>query len=228
MDNRQSPEHSLLTKKNILFHIGRKNIVIHPFNPICLGTTSYDVRLGENYFHEQQFRSSSRKIFNPFDPSDIKRYWGSPQQAIYALDWTKDNGPLNNIKPDDRIIILGPGEMILAHTQEFIGGRNCVTAEMRARSSLGRIGISVCKCAGWGDLGYVNRWTMEISNHLKDNLVVLVVGMRVAQMVFWEVDPLRESYVKTGGQYQFSDDLKKLIKDWSPFAMLPKFSRENY
>jgi dCTP deaminase len=140
----------------------------------------------------------------------------------------QENGPLANIKPDDLIIVLGPGETILAHTEEFVGGRNCVSTEMRARSSMGRIGITVCKCAGWGDLGFCNRWTMEMSNHLRDTPVVLVVGMRVAQIAFYQVDPLPETYSKTGGQYQNTDDTNEMIQNWSPYMMLPKFRRENY
>ncbi len=222
------PMRSLLSTAQILRHIKLGNIFISPFVRPNLKTTSYDVRLGENFFQEQPFRTSLRRIFNPFNPSDIARYWGKPQKAMLASDWTKENGPLENIRPDDRIIILGPGETVLAHTEEFIGGRNCVTTEMRARSSMGRIGITVCKCAGWGDLGFCNRWTMEMSNHLKDTPVILVVGMRVAQMAFYQVDPLAGSYVGTGGQYQATDDTEKMIAEWSPQSMLPKFSRENY
>src|SRR3989338_4677557 len=148
------------------------------------------------------------------------------QEAMMAQDWMKENGLLKNIKPEDRVIILGPGETILAHTEEFIGGRNCVTTEMRARSSMGRIGITVCKCAGWGDLGFCNRWTMEMSNHLKDTPVVLIVGMRVAQIPFYQVDTLDVSYATTGGSYQVTDDLEAMMKNWTPLLMLPKFSRD--
>src|SRR3989344_8063396 len=224
----QPPLRSLLSKDQILIQKNLGNIFIEPYNPKNLQTTSYDVRLGENYFSEQPFRSSSRRIFNPFNPADIKRYWGEPQKAMQAKTWTAENGPLENIRPDDQIIILGPGETILAHTVEFIGGRNCVTTEMRARSSMGRIGITVCKCAGWGDVGFCNRWTMEVSNHLKDTSIALVVGMRVAQIAFYQVDPLEGSYSTGGGQYQVTDDTKKMIKTWSPYLMLPKFNRDNY
>ncbi len=224
----ESPGRSLLSKNLILEHFKMGNIFISPFNIKNLNTTSYDVRLGENFFEERPFRSSKRRIFNPFDQEDIKTYWDSPKKPILAKEWMKENGPLKNIKPNDKIIILGPGETILSHTEEFIGGRNCVTTEMRARSSMGRIGITVCKCAGWGDLGFCNRWTMEMSNHLKDSAIVLVVGMRVAQIAFYQVDPLKESYSKTGGHYQSTDDTKKMITDWSPYQMLPKFKRSNY
>ena len=223
-----APMRSLLSRDIILEHMEKGNIFINPFSLKSLQTTSYDVRLGANFFQEQPFRTSLRKIFNPFNPADIKKYWGEPQEAIKASDWTNVNGPLENIRPDDRIIILGPGETILAHTEEFIGGRNCVTTEMRARSSMGRIGITVCKCAGWGDLGFCNRWTMEMSNHLKDTPVVLVVGMRVAQIAFYQVDPLKDSYATTGGQYQITDNTEEMMKNWSPLSMLPRFSRDKY
>ncbi|TSC95145.1 MAG: hypothetical protein CEN87_157 [Parcubacteria group bacterium Licking1014_1] len=228
MNDEQPPMRSLLSKNMILRHIEQGNIFISPFNEKDVKTTSYDVRLGENFFQEQPFRASNRRIFNPFDPSDIKRYWGESQKAITAGDWIQENSRLANIRQDDKIIILGPGETILAHTLEFIGGRNCVTTEMRARSSMGRIGITVCKCAGWGDLGFCNRWTMEMTNHLKDTPVVLVVGMRVAQIAFYQVDPLAESYSSTGGQYQNTDNIKKMMENWSPYLMLPKFDRDNY
>lgn len=208
-------------------HLENGNIFIFPFNNSNLQTTSYDVRLGPNFFQEQPFRGvSSRRIFNPFDSDDVKKYWGEPQQAIRAHEWMKQNGSLRNILSTDQLIVLGPGETILAHTDEFIGGRNCVTTEMRARSSMGRIGITVCKCAGWGDLGFCNRWTMEMSNHLKDTSVVLVVGMRVAQIAFYQVDPLDESYSTAGGQYQTTDNTEQMMAAWSPFMMLPKFSRD--
>lgn len=226
MDNKNAPLRSLLSKDMILKHLGKGNIFIDPFNAGNVNTTSYDVRLGENYFQEQPFRALHRRVLNPFDSEHIEKYWGQPQKAILATDWMKENGQLKNIRPEDKIIVIGPGECVLAHTQEFIGGRNCVTTEMRARSSMGRIGITVCKCAGWGDLGFCNRWTMEVSNHLKDTSIVLVVEMRVAQIAFYQVDPLNESYTSSGGQYQTTDDTKKMIETWSPYSMLPKFNRD--
>jgi hypothetical protein len=40
------------------------------------------------------------------------------------------------------------GKTILGHTNEFLGGRGSVTTMMKARSSMGRNFIEVCKCAG--------------------------------------------------------------------------------
>jgi len=218
----------LLSRNAVLRHIERGNIFIHPFRLENLRTTSYDVGLGEFFFQEQALRRSSRTIFNPFNAADIKRHWGEPEKAVLAKQWMEDNGHLENIEPEDKIIILGPGETILAHTEEFIGGRNCVSTEMRAKSSMGRIGITVCKCAGWGDLGYCNRWTMEMTNHLQDSTIPLPVGMLVAQIIFYEVEPIEESYAKIGGQYQDTDNIEELMKRWTPYTMLPKFKRIKY
>jgi dCTP deaminase len=89
---------------------------------------------------------------------------------------------------------------------------------------MGRIGITVCKCAGWGDLGYINRWTMEMTNHMDELSVVLVVGMRVAQLIFYQVDPLNETetYAQEAGKYQTTDDVKEMIRKWTPDDMIPK------
>ena len=124
----------------------------------------------------------------------------------------------------EKIILLGPGETILAHTQEFIGGKDVCVAKMYARSSLGRNFIEVCKDAGWGDVGYFNRWTMEMTNNSKHYTIPMVVGRRIAQMVFYAVAPVGKTidYVGEGGKYQRSQDLKELKESWNPYMMLPK------
>jgi dCTP deaminase len=129
-----------------------------------------------------------------------------------------------NIKPDDRLILLRPGETILAHTAEFIGGRNCIVAKMYARSSLGRNFVEVCKDAGWGDVGYFNRWTMEVTNNSQHFTIPLVVGRRIGQIVFYEVEPLKETpdYVREGGKYQKSQDIEEVKKMWKPEMMVPQ------
>jgi len=93
---------------------------------------------------------------------------------------------------------------------------------------MGRNFIEVCKCAGWGDVGYVNRWTMEITNNSRSYSIPLVVGRRIAQIVFFDSDGTLQlhsgeaaSYEKTG-KYQTSDDLQVLMSAWRPENMLPR------
>ena len=101
-----------------------------------------------------------------------------------------------------------------------------VTTEMRARSSIGRIGIGVCKCAGWGDIGYVNRWTMEVTN-FSSSIIPLPVGLRIAQIIFHETTAVDEgdNYYKNH-KYQKTLDLKMLKKNWKPEDMLPKLYKD--
>ena len=76
----------------------------------------------------------------------VRRIWGEMCVAETHEEWSKRTGiVLENIAPDEKIIWIQPGETILAHTQEFIGGRGSVTTMMKARSSLGRNFIEVCK-----------------------------------------------------------------------------------
>ena len=112
-------------------------------------------------------------------------------------------------------IVVRPGDTILAHTYEVIGATNGYTTSMRARSSIGRSALSVCKCAGLGDVGYISRWTLEISNH-SQTTITLPVGCRIAQICFYEVGPtLREYSGKYGSR-----------SNWTPEDMLPKMWRD--
>ena len=134
----------------------------------------------------------------------------------------------DGISPDDKVILLKPGETILAHTNEYIGGKNHITTMMKARSSMGRSFIEVCKCAGWGDVGYVNRWTMEITNNSRNYSIPLVVGRRIAQIIFFETGPiLAADYGEiTDSKYQKSTDLNIIKKTWKPTDMLPKLYKD--
>ena len=94
---------------------------------------------------------------------------------------------------------------------------------MQARSTVGRSGINVCQDAGWGDCGYINRWTMEIYNN-NDRHVLLPVGWRIAQIVFYHANSVRGEYSTDTGKYQAysADELDKLIRNWQPSTLLPQ------
>ena len=213
-----------LSDTRILEEMKKGDIVISPFEAGHLATSSYDVTLGEYFFREQPPKYN-HALYNIWSKEHTEHVWGANkvERAVYAKEaFKKYNFDFDGIRPDDKVIVLRPGETILAHTQEFIGGKDHITTMMKARSSLGRNFIEVCKCAGWGDVGYINRWTMEITNNSKNYIIPLVVGRRIAQIIFFETGPIAARDYASSGKYASSTDVKKLQKEWKPDMMLPK------
>lgn len=200
------------------------HIVFHPYNEKHIAGSSVDVTLGEWYYRTE--RPSEGGFYNPFDEEAVGRYFGGPLKAEIHQDWADKHGRklFKNIPADHPIIVLRPHERILAHTHEFIGIKAPGTSTMQARSTWGRNGVAVCLDAGWGDPGYVNRWTMEIYNMNQHESVVLPVGERIAQVVFYETGPVDQEYKTLTGKYQpaISDNLDELIANWTPDQMLPR------
>lgn len=211
---------------NVQIREGLKDghIVIHPLIDKHIAGSSVDVTLGHWFFRTE--RPSEGGFYNPMDEAAVKKYFDGPHHAEVHQVWAKKHGRtlFKNIPANHPIIVLRPGERILAHTHEFIGIKAPGTSTLQARSTWGRNGVAVCLDAGWGDPGYINRWTMEIYNMNQHESVVIPVGERVAQMVFHDTGPVDSEYKKLSGKYQTgkSDDLNYLIKTWRPEQMLPR------
>ncbi len=209
-----------LSDRQIISEREAGRIIIEPFDRRCLGSDTYDVRLGE-FFYREKWSISSEKIYDLSSMSSVGDVWelhqapevGSREQV---LRWPSGS----------RVIWLDPGETILAHTVEFIGARSGFTTKMYSRSSIGRSMLGVCKCAGRGDVGYFNRWTMEITSFSRFHRIPLRVGMRVAQIEFIPVATTERTYGVTHGKYQESCDLEKIMRDWKPDAMLPRLDKD--
>jgi dCTP deaminase len=182
----------MLSDAKILHEMHEGNIVISPFDSRQLGTNSYDCRLGAWYF-QGDANIVEKHIDNA---QEARAYWGKPIKA-------------------KRKIPIRPGSTILAHTQEIIGGCNGYLAEMRTRSTVARNGLSVCRCAGVGDVGYISYWTMEISNHTGTTIWV-PVGYRICQMIFQYVGETLKNYAGNYGQ----------LPEFDPYDMLPKDKKD--
>lgn len=204
--------------------INSGHIVFHPYIEEHIAGSSIDVTLGNWYYRTE--KKSNGGFYNPFDEGDVQNYFSVAQSAETHSIWAERNGRklFAGIPEDHPIIVLAPGERILAHTHEFIGIKAPGTSTMQARSTWGRNGVAVCLDAGWGDPGYINRWTMEIYNMNQHHSVVLPVGERIAQIVFYHTGSVDGQYKKLSGKYQSDTDvdLKKLIADWRPEHMLPR------
>jgi hypothetical protein len=115
----------------------------------------------------------------------------------------------------------------LAHTNEFIGGNDGVTTMLKARSGIGRSFLEICKCAGWGDVGFFSRWTMEITNNSLTYTIPLKVNSRIAQVIFIETDKSPQGLYSRDGHYQATNNLVEVMATWNPTKnMLPALYRD--
>lgn len=218
---------SVYSNTEIKAAVADGTIVSVPYNETHVSEASIDFTLG-HYFYKQEFEEEA-KVYNPFDPADVARYFKGPLAAMPHKEWCDKYGYqlFENIPKDHPIIVLRPGERILTHTHEFIGIRaHGGAAEVRSRSSWGRNGVAVCFDAGWVDPGYVNRLTLEVYNLNMHESVVLPVGERIGQLIFHKTGFVEGDYSEgrrgLSGKYQHTDDLQQLISTWNPDQMLPR------
>ena len=202
----------------------RNEIFIHPYDPQNLGSASYDVRLGRYFFEAGRPTHFGHEFYNIYSEADQTKVWGNYKtaQPAHVYKHRYQHADWSNIHDDDEIILLWPRSNLLCHTIEFIGARTTSTTMMKARSSIGRSLVNVCQCAGMGDIGYANRWTMEVYN--RDEWVIpLVVGRRIAQIVFLNTGLSEKVYVS---KYQETADVTVLESLWHPNNMKAALSRD--
>jgi dCTP deaminase len=162
----------------------RKKIVVTPIINLRdqLGPSSLDVRLGSN------FRIVKSQLYTHLDPTqreevierDVKRY---TELLMVSED------------PQKKGFILHPGTFVLASTLEYIRLPNDITARLEGRSSWARIGLLIHATAGFVDQGYSGTLTFELFN-LGSIPIQLFVGLRLAQLCFYETAETLHPYVK--------------------------------
>lgn len=217
--------------------IGR--ITISPFKMGNLGNCSYDVSLGEWYAREHIIDTLC-----PSCPDIVKDYWSpmviadilnldkckgceyEDQEGQESIDFIKDRVLYHTCKlpkslSGKRFIVLLPDQNILAHTEEFIGGRYNITTMLKAKSTIGRLNIDIRGSAGMGDVGYISRWSMRIKNEGHSPLL-LIVGMKIGQIVFIRTGQPALSSYEEKGNYQVTGEISEIIEKWKPDDILPK------
>jgi dCTP deaminase len=181
----------MIGKNRIKELIDSREITILPYNEVQLGTNSYDVRIGSSIYRQADNRD--HESIHPYNEPSVRDSWKLERYG---------NGSF---------LYIDAGEFILAHTIETIGTVSPYVATMHARSSIGRLGLTVCSCAGLGDIGYHGQWTMEIRNFSR-RPIMIPVGMRVAQMAFHYVDGASPSDDYTQrGKYSSAPDLRSSL-----------------
>jgi dCTP deaminase len=99
-------------------------------------------------------------------------------------------------------ITLFPGEVILATTAEFLHMPRDVVADLKLKSTLGRLWLNH-SLSGWIDCNFKGQVTLELQN-LGPYPRILTTGMRCAQLIFLAMEsPPDDAYGEKGkGHYQ--------------------------
>lgn len=144
----------ILTGNEIRQRRANGDIVIEPYNPAQLGPNSYNLCL-------------------------------HPKMLIYTeavLD-PKMRNRTHEITIPPEGYILKPGRVYIASTDEWTETYNLVPM-LIGRSSVGRLGLAVHVTAGFGDIGFKGRWTLEM---VATEPVRVYPGMKICQIYYHTV-----------------------------------------
>lgn len=164
-----------LSDTDILKEIELGNIICTPFDRNNVSNSSIDLRLGQ-YIVEQ----------NSLNPFHVIRFNTDSSGKLEVIDPVK---PLvwNLLDPkvrDSHKFVIKPGRFILAQTLEIVGHPgDRIASQILDKSSLARLGLSICFNAGLIDAGNVLSVTLEIKNH-SNNAIELQYGQHVCQIRF--------------------------------------------
>lgn len=164
----------ILSDKTILQKIQNHEITITPPpTPEAIQPTSIDLRLGNEFL-----------IPRTDTPIDIKN--NTPSYEPVTCN----------------VLQLPPKSFILGTTIETITLPSNLIGRIEGRSSIGRLGVTIHVTAGFIDPSFTGQITLEIAN-LSHNTIMLYENMRIAQIVFEEIDttPNRQ-YGECGNKYQ--------------------------
>ena len=99
-------------------------------------------------------------------------------------------------------LILQPGTLYLGRTVEYTETHRLVPM-LEGRSSVGRLGLFVHVCAGFGDAGFRGYWTLEI--HCVQPIKIYA-GVSICQIYYHSIEGGYSEY--TSGKYQDNQGLQ--------------------
>lgn len=164
----------ILNDDQINVYITEGLITVDPFDPSLINPSSLDLRLGN--------------VFTKVKPSLLSTAMPG------VIDPTNKHSIGSETYKNDKYVLM-PGEFILSCLLENITLPDYVSAEIRGKSSLGRLGLDNSSVAGWIDAGWSGVLTIELVNH-GHHPILLTKGMKIGQMVFHTHAPALYPYNK--------------------------------
>lgn len=170
-------------------------ISIEPYDPANLNPNSYNLSIGDVMLE----CVGNDYLHNRYDENNLD----------YMID-LKNPIKYQEVKIPEDGIILKPGKLYLIATKEYIGSDHYIPM-ITGRSSLGRAGVSVHQEAGFGDIGYHGKWTLQVTVTLPTKIYP---NMKMAQM--YMVVPSGNTSITYNGKYQNSTEAKgsEISKDF--------------
>ena len=176
----------MLTSSEILRQMELGHIDIKPFDPKRLNPNSYNLTLGDKL---KIYDLDAGQILDPRHPTPTKEI----------------------IIDRDRGKVLYPGILYLGTTNEWTRTDRHIAC-IDGRSSIGRLGIQVHLTAGFGDIGFQGKWTLEIN---VVHPVLVFPDMEICQIYFEE--PTGEIEQTYHGKYFDQQDVMEshMYEDFS-------------
>ena len=150
-----------------------KEIIIKPFNEAALNPNSYNLTL-----HNELV------VYDEVN-----------------LDMRQENRTSSIVIPDEGLL-LQPGRLYLGRTKEYTETDKYVPM-LEGRSSVGRLGLSVHVCAGFGDVGFKGYWTLEF--HCVQPLRIYP-NVGICQIYYHAIEGEYEPY--SSGKYQNNNGIQ--------------------
>ena len=138
-----------------------KDIIIDPFDESSLNPNSYNLQLHDELLTYDEL----------------------------CLDMKKPNKTKSLTIPSEGLV-LKPGMLYLGRTKEYTESHRYVPM-LEGRSSIGRLGLSIHVCAGFGDVGFKGYWTLEI--HCVQPIRIYS-GIGICQIYYHSIDGDYEPY----------------------------------
>lgn len=194
----------MMSGKEIDRQIRIKNIEIDPYNESQLNPNSYNLRLDKHL-----------KVYCPNKTAMFKDVGSLTGTVFNPKDWTYSNyrgdgdiyldlhekDDTDDLYIGDDGIILKPGILYLGSTIERTFTDKYVPM-LNGRSSVGRKGLTIHVTAGFGDIGFNGKWTLEMTvvHPLK-----VYYGDEICQISFFDV--FGDTSYKYNGRYQNQDEV---------------------
>ena len=170
----------MLTGKQIITDVKNGFITISDFNEKYIGPNSYDLHWSDKISRVIRNTDRCKTVRNTIDMLE--------EQKVETRDISEKG------------LLILPNQLYLISTKEIVGS-NIYIPRIVGRSSIGRMGIQISQHADFGDIGFIGRWTLQVT---VVNPTIIYPNLRVCHVYFEE--PYGDTSIKYNGRYQGSID----------------------